>query len=72
MESYADRVREAFSELRAMEDRRDAVVKLARLAEDQPDPLARYDGHAGDLVPGYADSADGQADAADQRKADAR
>jgi hypothetical protein len=41
---------------------------LARLRED--DPLARYDGQAGDLVPGYADSPDGLADAADQARAD--
>lgn len=35
-----------------------------------PDPLAPYDGSAGDLVPGYADTAAGQADAADQARAD--
>jgi hypothetical protein len=61
---------------------------LARLIEDQPATCTcavtgprRCPRHAayydpfpagGDLVPGYADSAEGRADAADQRKADAR
>ena len=45
-------------------------ARLARLSED--DPLGRYDGHAGDLVPGYADSPDGLADAADQARMDAQ
>jgi len=43
--------------------------RLARLFEDQPDPLARP-GDGGSLVPGYTDSADGQADAADQARMD--
>ena len=52
---------------------------LARLAEDQPCtcwadgdlPHKSWCGR-GDLVPGYAGSADGAADARDQRKADTR
>jgi len=52
----------------------------SRLPEDQPQPCTCFrDPHAfycakvtGDLVPGYAASRDGQADAAEQRKADAR
>ena len=44
--------------------------KLCRRHRAHYDPMAYYDGTAGDLVPGYADSADGQADAADQARAD--
>ena len=42
-----------------------------RAGYGRPDPLARpTDG--GDLVPGYGDSGDGQADAADQSRWDGR
>ena len=36
------------------------------------DPMARYDGHAGDLVPGWCDTPEYAADARDQRKQDMR
>jgi hypothetical protein len=55
---------------RAIQDELAGRVPVSRLPQDQPDPLARYDGHAGDLVPGYADSPDGLADAADQARMD--
>ena len=69
---------EALAEQRALREFRRGNTKLATLIEDQPRPagctcLREHNAmycDLGLLVPGYADSADGRADEADQRRMD--